>query len=391
MIEKKIYSKLKMFYRNEKEELHEPCFSKHEKLEILKCLKSTYVSTKGKNTKKFEKKIKLTTKSKYSVAIINATTGIFICLKTLGVKEGDEVLVPSLTFIGSVNPIAYCNATPHFVDLNNDLMDIDYDRLDHYLSSIVNFKNGKCYNKNTNKVIKAIIPVHLFGHPSNMRRCLSLAKKYQLKIVEDCAESFGSKYQGRHVGNFGSMGVISFNGNKIITTGGGGAIITNSKKIYSKINHICSTSKIVKNHRIFHNEIGYNFKMPSLNASLGLAQIQKLKNFIKKKRWLYKKYVKVLSDTNEYKIMKEPINTFSNYWLQTIILNDKNKQSQKKIIKYLNKKGVGVRPPWQPIHTLKPYKKCPKMILKNTSKASASLIHLPSGANVGHSYKKVDM
>ena len=235
-------------------------------------------------------------------------------------------------------------------------MDIDYERLDNYLSSIVKFKKGKTINKNTNKVIKAIIPVHLFGHPSNMSRCLSLAKKYKLKIVEDCAEAFGSKFKNKHVGNFGSIGVISFNGNKIITTGGGGVIITNSKKLFTKINHICSTAKIVKNYRISHNKIGYNFKMPSLNASLGLAQLLKLKIFIKKKRMLYNKYVRVLKDEYEYQIMKEPIDGYSNYWLQTLILNKKNNKSQKSIINYLNKKGINVRPPWQPIHTLRPYK-----------------------------------
>ena len=383
MIAKKIYSKLKKLYRNRKQDLHEPYFSKQENIEINKCLKSTFVSTKGKNTEKFEKKIQQITKSKYSVAIVNATTGIFVCLKILGIKDGDEVLVPSLTFVGSVNPISYCNATPHFIDLNDDLMDIDYDRLDYYLSTIVKFRNGYAYNKNTNRLIKAIIPVHLFGHPSNMTRCLSLAKKYNLKIVEDCAEAFGSKYQNKHVGNFGSMGVISFNGNKIITTGGGGMIITNSKKIYNKINHICSTSKIVKNFRMFHDEVGYNFKMPSLNASLGLAQLLKLKTSIKKKRLLYKKYDKVFKNDHDYKMMKEPIKTYSNYWLQTMILNKKNKKYQKLIINYLNKKGISVRPPWQPIHTLKPYRQCPKMILRNSLKASTNLIHLPSGANVG--------
>ena len=383
MLSKKIYNKLKKFYKKKREELHEPYFSEHENLEIKKCLKSTFVSTAGNNTNRFENKIKLITKSKYSVAVVNATTGIFVSLKALNIKEEEEVLVPSLTFIGSVNPIAYCNATPHFIDLNDNFMDIDYERLDNYLSSIVKFKNGKTINKNTNKVIKAIIPVHLFGHPSNMRRCLSLAKKYKLKIVEDCAEAFGSKFKNKHVGNFGSIGVISFNGNKIITTGGGGVIITNSKKLFTKINHICSTAKIVKNYRISHNKIGYNFKMPSLNASLGLAQLLKLKIFIKKKRMLYNKYVRVLKDEYEYQIMKEPIDGYSNYWLQTLILNKKNNKSQKSIINYLNKKGINARPPWQPIHTLRPYKKCPKMNLRNTLKASTSLIHLPSGVNVG--------
>jgi perosamine synthetase len=352
--------------------------------EIKKCIDSTFVSTAGYNTKKFEEKIKNVTKSKYCVAVVNATTGIFVSLKVLGVKKGDEVLVPTLTFIGSVNPISYCGATPHFIDLsvNNNFIDINYDKLDTYLSSIVKFKNGNSINKNTGNTIKAIVPVHLFGHPSDMSKCLLLAKKYRLKIVEDCAEALGSIFKKTHVGNFGSTGVISFNGNKIITTGGGGAIITNSKKLYKKINYICSTAKIIKDHKIFHTEVGYNYKMPSLNASLGLAQISKLSFFLKKKRSLFKKLYSIFRTDKDTQILREPLGSISNYWLQTLILNQKNRKNQRQIIKYLNNKGILARPPWQPIHTLKPYKKCPKMPLKNSLKISSSLIHVPSGASV---------
>jgi perosamine synthetase len=381
---KYIHSRLIKIYKNKSYGLHEPCFSNLEMKEIKKCIDSTFVSTAGYNTKKFEEKIKNVTKSKYCVAVVNATTGIFVSLKVLGVKKGDEVLVPTLTFIGSVNPISYCGATPHFIDLsvNNNFIDINYDKLDTYLSSIVKFKNGNSINKNTGNTIKAIVPVHLFGHPSDMSKCLLLAKKYRLKIVEDCAEALGSIFKKTHVGNFGSTGVISFNGNKIITTGGGGAIITNSKKLYKKINYICSTAKIIKDHKIFHTEVGYNYKMPSLNASLGLAQISKLSFFLKKKRSLFKKLYSIFRTDKDTQILREPLGSISNYWLQTLILNQKNRKNQRQIIKYLNNKGILARPPWQPIHTLKPYKKCPKMPLKNSLKISSSLIHVPSGASV---------
>ena len=176
--------------------------------------------------------------------------------------------------------------------------------------------------------------------------------------------------------------MISFNGNKIITTGGGGAIITNSKKLYKKINYICSTAKIIKDHKIFHTEVGYNYKMPSLNASLGLAQISKLSFFLKKKRSLFKKLYSIFRTDKDTQILREPLGSISNYWLQTLILNQKNRKNQRQIIKYLNNKGILARPPWQPIHTLKPYRKCPKMPLKNSLKISSSLIHVPSGANV---------
>lgn len=381
-LEKKILNKIKNFC-SPNIHIHEPFFDYKDINEVKNCIKSTLVSTYGTATQNFEKNIKAFTKSKYAVAVINATSGIFLSLKVLGVKSGDEVLVPSLTFVGTVNPISYLGATPHFIDVDNTFNDLDYDKLDDYLKKTTLQKNKKTINKKTKKIIKGIIPVHLFGHPCNMDKCQKLAKKYNLFILEDCSEALGSKYKNLHVGNFGAAGVISFNGNKIITTGGGGVILTNSKKLFLKINHLAKISRKINNYQVYHDEVGFNYKMPSLNASLGVSQLKKIKIFLKKKRSLFKIYKKIFSDIRDIELMPEKKFSYSNFWLQTIIIKKRGKILKNKILYLLNKNKFFVRPVWKLLHQLNPYLNCPKMNLKNSIIASESLIHLPSGYKVG--------
>tara|TARA_B110000305_G_C19434491_1_gene638107 strand:- start:494 stop:1660 length:1167 start_codon:yes stop_codon:yes gene_type:complete len=362
--------------------LHEPLFVGNEIKYLKETIKKNFVSTSGKNVKKFEQKIKNYTKTKHAIAVINGTQSIYIALKALGIKNTEEVLVPALTFVGTVNAISYLGAEPHFVDSNIKDFGIDSKKLEKYLKKIIKFKNNKSFNKLTGKVISAIIPVHIFGHPCDIEKLVNIAKKFRLKIVEDAAEALGSFYKKKHLGSFGDAGCISFNGNKIITTGGGGAVITNNKKLAKKIEHLISTAKIKHKWDFIHDEIGFNFRMPSLNASLGLAQLEKINFFLKAKRSLFQKYSNIFKLTKEINIFKENTHSKSNYWLQTLILKNKNKNLKNKILKECYKKNIYARPVWKLISDLKPYKNKQKMNLTGAREIYDRVINLPSSQGI---------
>ena len=362
--------------------LHEPSMGKKEIKYISNTIKKNFVSTKGVYVHKFEKQIKNYTKTKYVSSTINGTQAIFIALKALGVKHNEEVLVPSLTFVGTVNAISYLGAEPHFIDSNIKDFGIDCRKLENYLKKIIVFKNNKSINKKTGRIIKAIIPVHVFGHPCDIENIVKLAKKFKLKILEDAAECLGSFYKKKHLGTFGDAGCLSFNGNKIITTGGGGAVLSKSKKLNDKINHLISTAKIDHKWEYIHDEIGYNFKLPSLNAALGLAQISKLKYFLKFKRELFYRYNNIFSNIEGIKLFKENKNSKSNYWLQTLILDHKNIASKNNLIKAAHNSKIFMRPAWKLISELGPYKKKQKMNLEGAREIYNRVINLPSSQSL---------
>jgi perosamine synthetase len=383
LITKDLYSKINNISKKKIIPLHNPVFDKKEMISLQNCIKSTFVSTSGKDIDLFEEKIKNFTKAKYSIAVVNGTSALFLICKTLGINSNHEVLVPSMTFIGTVNAISYCGATPHFVDSTYADMGIDFKKLDLYLSKIVQIKKNHSINKKTKKIIKFIMPVHLFGHPCNISDCLNLSKKYKLTIIEDAAEALGSYYKNMHVGTFGIAAAFSFNGNKIITTGGGGAIITNSKKIADFVRHISSTAKVKnKNLELSHDMIGYNFKLPNLNAALGCAQIDKINRFIKNKRDLFRRYKKIFKNNKFFEIFEENKISRSNYWLQALLLKKKYSHHKKQIIYEMLKKGIEVRPVWQLIHTLKPYTKTPKMNLSNSIDLQKRILTIPSSPDL---------
>ena len=333
------------------------------------------VSTTGGLIDSFEKKIKNFTKAKYCVATVNGTSALHIGLKLVGVNANDEVLVPSFSFVSTANSILYCGANPHFVDIEESSLGIDGHKLYIYLKSLTNKKTGR--------IIKAIMPVHVFGHAVNMKNIIKISKKFNIKIVEDAAEALGSYYNNKHLGTFGDVGVLSFNGNKIITTGAGGAIITNNKKLGKKAKHLVSNSKIKHPWDYNHDQIGYNYRMASLNAALGCAQIIKIKEFLKKKRNIYKKYKKTLKVfNNSFFVMDEPKNSRSNYWLNAIILKKNSKNLKNKILKIAHKKHLKLRPIWKPINNFNHFKNFPKMKLKNVNKLKNRIINLPSGLNI---------
>ena len=259
---------------------------------------------------------------------------------------------------------------------------IDFKKLEIYLNKISKIKNNRCINKKTGKIISGIIPVHIFGHACDVESLARIAKKFRLKIIEDAAEAVGSFYKKKHLGTFGDVGCLSFNGNKIITTGGGGAVITNKKNIAKKINHLTNTAKIYHKWEYIHDDIGYNFRLPSLNAALGLAQIEKLNTFLNAKRKLFQKYSKNLGKLAGVSIFKEGKNMKSNYWLQTLILDKKNKYLKNQILNYCYKKKIYLRPVWKLISTLKPYKKNQKMDLAGARDIIDRAINLPSSQRI---------
>ena len=381
---KKIFTSLKSVVGKKSKLLHKPYLLKgNEKKYLNECIDSSFVSTSGgKFIERFEKKIKNLTKSKYVISVVNGTSGLHLAIKAIGVMENEEILVPSLTFVGTCNAIIYSNAIPHFVDSSLKTYGIDHDKLDKYLSNNTKIINGYCYNKKSKRKIKAIIVVHLFGHPAKIDSLLTIAKKYKLKIIEDAAESIGSFYKGRHTGTIGDVGVISFNGNKSLTTGGGGAVITDNYSLAKKIKFLSSTSKIKHKYKYIHQGVGYNYRLSNISAALGCAQLEKLNKIIISQRKLFIKYKKVFRNFENIEILSEPKNSRSNYWLQTLVLKKKNKTHINSILQYINDRGYQVRPAWDLISEMKYYKKFPKMNLDKSREIRSSLINLPSSPEI---------
>ena len=335
-------------------------------------------SSNGFFIKKLEKQIKHLLNHDMPCTI-NGVSGIHASL--LALDKDQEILVPSLTFVATVHPILYLGAIPHFVEVEEKNFGICPNKLEKYLKSNTYKKGQNLYNKKTNRRINGIIAVHVFGNPCDIIKIRAIAKKYNLKLVEDSTEALGSFYRKRHLGTFGDTGVFSFNGNKIITSGGGGVVITNSKKIYKKVFSLVSNSKVPHNWEYIHNQVGYNYRMPNLNAALASAQFDKLKKILKIKKNIFKDYKKIFANYKEVIILNTTKDCTSNNWLNTIVIKDK-KIKKDNFIRYLYNKKIFVRPIWKPLHTLKHLKKFPKMNLKITNKIYETAISLPSGPGI---------
>jgi perosamine synthetase len=379
-LSRNILKNLKLILGQKKFGLHEPDLDNKDFKHIKKCFYSGMISTAGEYVIKFEKKIKEIVNSRYVVSVSNGTVGLFISLKSIGIKKNEEILLPAVSFVATANAVAQCDAIPHFVDIENRTNGIDAVKLEKYLLRNTFKRNGYCFNKKTNRRIRAIIPVHVFGHPCEIEKIIKLSKKFNITVIEDAAEAIGSYYKKKHVGNFGELGVLSFNGNKIATSGGGGAIITNNKKLYNKIKHLTTTAKVSHPWRYIHDEVGYNHRLPAINAALGYSQLLKLNYFIKKKTKLFHIYNNEFKKIKSLKIMSSPKNCKSNYWLQTLVLCDEEKKLKNQIIKDCHSSGIKVRPLWDLISTFKMYKNCPKMNLDNSKKAYDTIINLPSSS-----------
>lgn len=362
--------------------LHEPTFTGNEWLYVKECLDSTFVSSVGKFVDRFEDDVASYTGAKHVVAVVNGTAALHIALLMAGVKANDEVLVPSLTFIATANAISYCGATPHFVDSEDATLGVATGKLRDYLQAHTQQHCGHCVNITTGKIIRAIVPMHTFGHPMDINGLLAVAHDFNIVVVEDAAESLGSTYHGLHTGTFGLMGTLSFNGNKTITTGGGGAILTNDATIARRVKHITTTAKVPHAWEFIHDEIGYNYRLPNLNAALGCAQLEQLPIKLIAKRTLFNHYQAAFSPLEGAKLIAEPAQCHSNYWLQTIMLDADQTHHRDAILQATNQAGLMTRPVWRLLHQLAPFANCPRMDLAAAEQLAQQLINIPSSPSL---------
>jgi perosamine synthetase len=363
--------------------LHTPYFEVNDYKYLRECVESTFVSSQaGKFIKKFRSKILNITKAKYVVLVNSGSSGIYLSLRSLNIKENEEVFLPTLNYISNVNAVKTLNAIPHFVDSEFDSLGIDIKKLKLYLKKNFKIHKKKTINIKSGSVVSCLIVTHIFGVSCNMIELSRLCKKYHIKLIEDASEALGSKYNKKHLGTYGDVGILSFNGNKIITTGAGGALMTNNLKTYKKADHLSQNAKIIHRWKYEYNDLGYNFKMPNLNAALGLAQIERLKKYITSKKKLFKMYNEIFSNNEVLHLFKPPKNLSWNYWLNTILLKSESIKLRNEIISKLNKNGINARPIWQLNHKIKMYRNYPKMNLSNAERLEKKIINLPSSAHL---------
>jgi len=362
--------------------LHEPNFDGNESLYLQQCLDSTYVSSVGKFVDQFEADLASYTGAKYAVSLASGTAALHIALKLAGVQAGNEVLLPALSFVATANAISYCGAIPHFVDSEERTLGIDGSKLREYLLGNTSQASGKCINKNTGRIISALVPMHTFGHPSDLENLLSVAQDFNITLVEDAAESLGSLYNGQHTGTFGLLGTLSFNGNKTVTTGGGGAILTNSFDLARHAKHLTTTAKVPHAWEFRHDEIGYNYRMPNLNAALGCAQLERLPSKLEAKRDLFDRYRSAFADVAGVQLFVEPDNCQSNYWLQTVLLDENQSENRDLVLEFTNAAGIMTRPVWVLLNELRPFNESPCSDLTTAQSLSRRIINIPSSPNI---------
>ena len=362
--------------------LHEPHFRGNEWVYLKECLDSTFVSSVGKFVDRFEADLAAFTGAKRAVAVVNGTAALHVALLLAGVEAGDEVLLPALTFIATANAVAYCQATPHFVDSEERSLGMDARALRDYFSSTTEMRGGYCINRSTGRVIRAMVPMHTFGHPVDIEALLAVAHDFHLQLIEDAAESLGSTLGGRHTGTFGLMGTLSFNGNKTITTGGGGAILTNDLELGARAKHLTTTAKLPHRWNFLHDEVGYNYRLPNLNAALGCAQLEQLPGFLDDKRRLFDHYRLAFSAATGVRLFAEPEGCRSNYWLQTLLLDESLAEQRDAVLTATNDAGLMTRPVWTLMHRLPMYSNAPKAPLPVAESLERRLINIPSSSGL---------
>ncbi len=356
--------------------LHAPVFRGNEEKYVLDAIRSTFVSSVGVYVRKFEEKIAEYTGAKHAIATVNGTSALHVALLLSGVSPGDEVITQPLTFVATCNAIKYCGAEPVFVDVSLKTLGMCPDSLESFLNEFADLRGEYAYNKRTGRRIKACVPVHVFGHPVEIDKIIEICKRYNIDVIEDSAESLGSFYKNKHTGTFGKFGILSFNGNKIITTGGGGMILTNDEELAKKAKHITTTAKVPHTYEYFHDEVGYNYRMPNINAALGVAQLEQLENFLKIKMKIAQEY-KIFFDKKGINFFTEPKDCRSNYWLNAIILESKKQRDE--FLEITNKNSIQTRPVWTLMYKLPMYKNYFKVDTPNAEYIEERLVNIPSG------------
>jgi len=357
--------------------LHAPKFSGNEKKYLLEAIDLTFISSSvGEYVNEFERKVAEYTGIKYAIATVNGTAALHVALKLSGVKRDTEVITQSLTFVATCNVIRYCGATPVFVDVDRSTLGLSPQSLGAFLDKHCELRDdGVCWNKSSNRRVAACLPMHTFGFPVKLDEIKEICDRYNIELVEDAAESLGSLYKGRHTGNTGKLSALSFNGNKIITTGGGGMILTNDQELAIRAKHITTTAKVPHRWAFEHDEVGYNYRLPNLNAALGVAQMETLPDYLDYKRKLAKEYQE-WGNKHDLQFVIEPANTQANYWLNVAVTQDK--QHRDDMLETTNNCNVMTRPTWTPMHKLAINQDCQKGDMTNTEWLFVRLVNVPS-------------
>ena len=357
-----------------------PVFTGNEKKYLEECIDTTFVSSVGKFVDRFEKDMAAYAGCKKAVVCVSGTNALHMSMMLVGVERDDEVLTQALTFIATCNAISYIGAHPVFIDVDKSTMGLSPDALKEWLVKNAEIKNGQCYNKNSGRRVKACVPMHTFGHPARIVDIADLCEEYHIELVEDAAESIGSLYKGRHTGTFGKVGAISFNGNKTITTGGGGMMLFNDEELAAHAKHLTTQAKVTHRWEFRHDHVGYNYRMPNINAALGCAQLENLDKFIASKRQLALEYAEFFKNVDDIQFFTEPEDTFSNYWLQAVIFKDKD--AQQAFLQQTNDNGVMTRPIWELMNSLPMFEHCENDGLINTIWFADRVVNIPSSVRL---------
>ena len=361
--------------------LHEPGFGDAEKALVADCLDSGWVSSVGRYVDRFEQDLADVTGIPHAIATVNGTSALHTCLTLAGVQPGDEVLLPALSFVGSANPVAYLGAVPHFVDCDAETLGVDPQRLSDHLAGIAELRGDICFNQHTGRPIRALMVVHVLGHPARMDELAAIAERYRLTLIEDAAESLGSWRGDRHTGSWGRLAALSFNGNKIITSGGGGAILTADTKLAQRARHLTTTAKRPHAWAFEHDTVGYNYRLPNLNAALGCAQLERLPERLAQKRRLAERYAAAFAGIPGLHFQLEPEGCRSNHWLNLLLLPDAEQRDQ--LLAAAHAEDIQLRPFWTPLHQQPMYRDAPRMDLPHTQALFTRGVCLPSSAALG--------
>jgi perosamine synthetase len=366
--------------------LHEPRFSELDKEYVLDAIDSTFVSSVGAYVDRFEKELAECVGAKRAVVTVNGTSALQVALRLAGVESGDEVLTQSLTFIATANSIHHCDAHPVFLDVDRDRMGLSPDAVRGFLEEFGEKRDGTVFNNSTGRRIAAILPMHTFGHPCRIEELCALAEEWGIPVVEDAAEALGSKSDGRHCGTFGTLGIYSFNGNKTITCGGGGAIVTDDEALADRAKHLTTTAKVPHRWEFVHDEIGYNYRMPNLNAALACAQLEQLDRLLADKRELASEYRSFFLDCDWADFMDEPSGCSSNFWLNAVLLRDQG--ARNRFLEESNKAGIMTRPVWRLMNKLEMFKDCQCGSLDNARWLEERVVNIPSSVRKQADEKK---
>ena len=360
--------------------LHAPLFIGNEKKYLAECIDTTFVSSVGKFVDRFEEQVASYTGSKRAVVCVSGTNALHMGMLLVGVERDDEVLTQALTFIATCNAISYIGAHPVFLDVDRDTLGLSPLAVKRWLSTHAEVRDGQCYNKKTGRRIKACVPMHTFGHPMKIDELSAVCNEYHIELVEDAAESIGSFYKGRHTGTFGRVGAISFNGNKTITTGGGGMLLFQDEELGRLAKHLTTQAKVPHRWAFVHDHIGYNYRMPNINAALGCAQMENLDRYVSNKRETAERYREFFSRIPDVEFVVEPANSRSNYWLNAVLLKDR--RAQQSFLEYTNDHGVMTRPVWELMNRLDMFRGCETDGLENTVWLEERIVNIPSSVRL---------